>query len=328
MKKKMRSDSPRSVSFPILLPLLLSLAAVTAGAGGAPPPPASVVVVVCDTKRAINDSLVDAGSLAVQLPALVAALRCGALRVPLLPDRAAPRDYPAAHNATAAFARARGLLLYASPMEGAWAALGADEGRYARWAAEYAAAFAPDLLSPFNEVGAGCGADCMHRVATAVRAALPPPQPPRTAVALAGPDAEHVAASAALVGARADRLAVFDVVGSHNAGGDASNTRAQWAALAALAGGRPLWSSENPACFSLQPCTRFGSMGEAVAGGAAAVVLWNALGDDLLLNLTVTAKGLDIASHLHAGAGGAAGGGGAAAAGAAAAAAAAADRRR
>jgi hypothetical protein len=263
--------------------LLLLLAGISHAAAAA--------LRICDTKRALNDSLVPAASVPALLGTLVSLMHCDALRVPIMPSLRSPSAYPAAFNATLAFAGASRLPVYASPMEGAWRAA-ASEKAYARWVADFAAAFSPRYLSVFNEVGAGnCDAACMGRVVAAVRGALPAPARPL----LVGPDAEHVSASTA--GAAAPgHLAFFDILSSHNAGADASNTPEAWARLAALAGARPLWSSENPACFALAECTAYGTMAAALGANASAVVSWNTLGDDVDLSGALTGKGADVAA--------------------------------
>jgi hypothetical protein len=255
-------------------------------------PRARAALRICDTKRALNDSLLPAAAVPAILGRLVAAMRCDALRVPILPSARTPAAYPAAFNATLTFAAARGLPTYASPMENAWEAA-PSEAKYARWVADFAAAFSPRYLSVFNEVGAGnCDAACMDRIVAAVRGALPAGARPL----FVGPDAEHVSASAA--GAAAPgHLSFFDVLSSHNAGADASNTPAAWARLAALAGARPVWSSENPACFTLTKCTVYGTMAVALRANVSGVVSWNTLGDDVdVATGNVTAKGADVAA--------------------------------
>ena len=246
----------------------------------------SALLTFCDVKRALNDTPLAVPAL---LPGLVSAMRCSGLRVPLLPTLHSPSAYPAAYNATLQWAAQHQLAVYASPMEGAWRTVGQSEAGYAGWVAAYAAAFRPSHLSVFNEVGADCDGGCMERVVVAVRRALPAPLP-----RLVGPDAEHVSASTALVQSRAHHLNVFDVLSSHNAGGDGSNTPRGWAQLAALADGRDLWSSENPACFLLAECTRYGSMAVALHANVSGLVAWNTLGDDVALNGSVTEKGRDI----------------------------------
>lgn len=248
------------------------------------------VTTFCDTKRAL-DANTTAPLVPALLPTLVSSLGCTGLRVPLLPTLRSPAGYSSAYNATLAWAARAQLAIYASPMEGAWRAF-ASEAAYATWVAAYAAAFRPSHLSIFNEVpDTDCDGGCKERIVVAVRRALAPPLP-----LFVGPDSEHVSESVAAVEGRPNHFAVFDVISSHNAGGDASNTPGAWAKLVALAGGRPVWSSENPACFSLPSCTQYGTMGVALGGNVSAVVAWNALGDDVTFDGNVTAKGADIAA--------------------------------
>jgi hypothetical protein len=252
---------------------------------------AAALTTFCDTKRALNASAT-APLVPALLPSLVSSLHCSGLRVPLLPTLRRPAEYSAAYNATLEWAARAQLAIYASPMEGAWRAVAASEAAYAAWVAAYAAAFRPSHLSVFNEVSdADCDGGCKERVVVAVRRALAPPLP-----LFVGPDSEHVSASVTAVEGRPNHFAVFDILSSHNAGGDASNTPGVWAKLMALAGGRPVWSSENPACFALPSCTQYGTMGVALGANVSAVVAWNALGDDVTLDGNVTAKGADIAA--------------------------------
>lgn len=240
---------------------------------------------ICDTKKALNDSLVPAPSMASLLDKLVTAMHCDALRVPIMPSVHSPSLYPAAFNETLAFATARGISVYASPMEGAWRERPTEKS-YTMWIVEYAKAFMPHFLSIFNEVGASnCDASCMQRIVATVKSSLPAPLP-----LLVGPDAEHVSSSVA-----EGHLAFFDILSSHNAGADASNKPAAWAQLAALAGTRPMWSSENPACFALATCTVYGTMDYALKANASAIVSWNTLGDDVDLTGAITDKGVDVA---------------------------------
>lgn len=145
----------------------------------------------CDTKRALNASAT-APLVPDLLPTLVSSLHCSGLRVPLLPTLRSPAEYSAAYNATLAWAARAQLVIYASPMEGAWRAVAAtgSEPAYAAWVAAYAAAFRPSHLSVFNEVSdADCDGGCKERVVVAVRRALAPPLP-----LFVGPDSEHVSA--------------------------------------------------------------------------------------------------------------------------------------
>ena len=93
----------------------------------------------------------------------------------------------------------------------------------------------------------------------------------------------------------------FDIVSSHNAGRDGSSTLANWRELVGLAGGRPVWSSENPACFALPECTAYSTMHAPVRAGVAGLVSWDTLNSDILVaDGSVTAKGLDIAAGVMA----------------------------
>lgn len=246
---------------------------------------------ICDTKKALNDSLIPAASVPSLLDKLVTAMHCDALRVPIMPSMRSPSQNPAAFNETVAFAAARGLALYASPMEGAWRAAPSEKS-YARWVADYAKAFSPHFLSVFNEVGASnCDTACMQRVVATVRGALPAPLP-----LFVGPDAEHVSSSISAAAAAPGHFAFFDILSSHNAGADSSNTLAAWQRLAVLAGARPMWSSENPACFALAECTAYGTMASALKANASALVSWDTLGSDVNLTGAVTDKGVDVAA--------------------------------
>jgi hypothetical protein len=257
-------------------------------------------LVFCDVKRALADDRVTLASLDELLPALVSSMGCNGLRVPLLPTAASPAEFPATLNKTLAFARAAGLAIYASPMEGSWSAVGGTPDRYAAWVAALAAGVRPTHLSCFNEVGGACPASgtCMEGIVVAVRRALAAAASGAGALPLfVGPDAEHVAASLADIRSRPHALDVFDIVSSHNAGADPSNDAATWAALKEAAGGRQVWASENPSCFTIAACLKYGSMQVAIDAGAHGLVSWDTLGDDVTVNGTLTDKGADIANH-------------------------------
>lgn len=287
----------------LLLLLLAALLAPRAAAQSPLPAPlqsrygGNLSLVFCDVKRAIADDRVTLASLDQLLPALVGAMGCNGLRVPLLPTAASPAGFPATLNATLAFARARGLAIYASPMEGSWPAVGGTSERYAAWVAALAAGVRPTHLSCFNEVGGSCPASgtCMEGVVVAVRRLLTGGGAPLPL--FVGPDAEHVEATLADIRSRPHELNVFDVVSSHNAGADPSNNAATWAALKKAAGGRQVWASENPTCFTIAACLQYGSMQVAIDAGASGLVSWDTLGSDVLVNGTVTEKGADIAKH-------------------------------
>ena len=254
-------------------------------------------LVFCDVKRAINNSLVSQLTLTTLLPALVDSMNCTGLRIPIMPGLVGPAAYPASFNYTLSWARSRGLALYASPMENSWSSRAAGGGnavKYSHWLAEFASVFTMDYLSPFNEVGSKCDGQCMAGVTTSLRSALPHPP------LLVGPDAEHVATSLALVRASANAMADFDVISSHNAGGDNSNNDATWRNLVTAAGKRPVWSSENPTCFTIGACTTYGTMAASINGGVVGIVSWNTLGDDVRISDgNITDKGRDIVVGLR-----------------------------
>lgn len=255
----------------------------------------STLLKFCDTKRALNDSAT-APLVPALLPALTSSMGCTGIRMPLIPALKLPAEYGTAFNASLAWAARASVPVYASPMEGAWRVLG-SEAAYVAWVAAFAAAFRPSYLSVFNELAdVECDGGCKERVVVAVRRALPPPLPQ-----FVGPDCEHVSASVAAVAGRPNHFGVFDVLSSHNAGGDDSNTPRVWAQLVALSSGRPVWSSENPACFALPSCTVYGTMDAALGNpNITGVVAWNALGDDLAFNGSVSEKGADIAAGWRA----------------------------
>jgi len=267
--------------------LLLTTAAASAS---------NLSLVFCDVKTAIAYDRVTLASLDTLLPALVHQMGCNGLRVPLLPTVTSPAGFPATLNATLAFARANGLALYASPMESSWHTVGGTPDLYVAWVAALAAGVRPTHLSVFNEAGEGCPASgtCMEKVVVAVRRALA-----LSAVhpLFVGPDAEHVSSSLADIRSRPHKLDVFDIVSSHNAGADPSNDAKTWAALVEAAGGREVWASENPNCFTIGKCIQYGSMQVAIDAGVNGVVSWDTLGDDVLFNGTQTDKGADIAQH-------------------------------
>jgi hypothetical protein len=296
--------------------LLAAATTACASASAAPPFAGNLTHFWCDVKTALNASTLNATNAPALVGALATKMRCNGLRVPLLPTLRRPRDYPAGYNASLAVAGGLGLALYGSPMERAWeivTAAGtppaddppaarqlAAEAAYTSWLIDYVSGYGGQLafLSPFNEVGAACDAACMRRVAAAVRAAAVAAGLPH--LQLVGPDDEHVASTLAAATAHGGFAGVFDVLSSHNAGADGSNDRANWRALVAAGGGRPVWSSENPACFTVAKCsTSYGTMAAALVSGVAGLVPWATLGrcvDPADGSLTPT--GADIVGHV------------------------------
>ena len=217
------------------------------------------------------------------------------IRLPIVPSYAAAADYPPLYGEVTATARSLGLLIYASPLSvGMHAFAGWSDDRYAAWLAAYVQAFKPDVLSPFNE--AGIGTARMASIVSELRARL------TTATLLAGPDRQHVAKTVDELGRDPGLPSLFDIIDSHNADRDGSATAANWSRLVgAIAGSRPVWSSENPAGWSHGQVAGLPGLDQAVAGGVQGIVIWMAkpsLVDDAG---RPTAKACEIAAHLMGG---------------------------
>ncbi len=213
------------------------------------------------------------------------------VRLPIVPAYAGASDYPPLYRDVSAYARGLGLSIYASPMAvGMKPFVGWSDDRYASWIADYAAAFRPDVLSPFNE--AGLDNRRIVRIAGLVRAKLTVP------VLLMGPDRQHVGRSAESLARDPSVAALFDIVGSHNADKDGSATASAWEALIAAAGGRAVWSSENPAMWSRGQADGLPGMDQAVEGGVEGVVAWMAKPGLVDGTGRPTAKACEIAANL------------------------------
>ncbi len=213
------------------------------------------------------------------------------VRLPIIPAYAGPSHYPALYRDVQAYARGLGLIVYASPMSvGMTAFPGWSDDRYASWLADYAAAFQPEVLSPFNE--AGVDNRRIARITALLRAKLTVP------TLLMGPDRQHVGRSAESLAGDPGIAALFDIVGSHNADRDASATAAAWGSLIAAAGGRPVWSSENPALWGRGQGEGLPGMDQAVEGGVEGVVTWMAKPGLVDGTGRATAKACEIAAHL------------------------------
>ena len=172
------------------------------------------------------------------------------IRLPIVPSYAEATDYPPLYGEITATARSLGLLIYASPLSvGMQAYAGWSDVRYADWLASYAQAFRPDVLSPFNE--AGIGDARIASIVTSLRARL------TSAVALAGPDRQHVGKTADDLGHNPGLVSLFDVVDSHNADRDGSATVANWSRLVGAVGGsRPRLVVREPRRLESRPKPR------------------------------------------------------------------------
>lgn len=225
------------------------------------------------------------------LDGLAGSVGANGIRLPVVPSYAVAADYPPLYADVLAYARSLGLAIYASPMSvGMKPFAGWTDERYAAWLAAYAAAFRPDVLSPFNEAALD-----NHRIAAItrlLRARLAVP------VLLMGPDRQHVGRSVTSLARDPGTVALFDIVGSHNADRDASATVQAWSALVALAGERPVWSSENPALWSRGQLDGLPGIDQAVGGGVAGVVVWMAKPSLVDGTGRPTRKACEIAANL------------------------------
>ena len=217
------------------------------------------------------------------------------IRLPIVPSYREATDYPPLYGEIVATARSLGLLIYASPLSvGMQAYAGWSDDRYADWLAAYAQAFAPDVLSPFNE--AGIGDARIASVVSGLRARL------KTATLLAGPDRQHVGKTINDLGRDPGLASLFDIVDTHNANRDNSATAANWSRLVgALAGGRPVWSSENPAGWSHGQVSGLPGLDQAIAGGVQGLVIWMAKPSLIDDAGHPTPKACEIAAHLMGG---------------------------
>ena len=252
----------------------------------------------CDCKTALNDGTLNETNANSLLSALASLMHCNGVRVPLLPENSSPMQYSVGYNATIVAARALNLTLYASPMEGAWKSF-SGEKEYASWVMQYAAAYGPHFLSAFNEVGeSNCNPGCMGRVVSSVRGTPGVP----SYIRYVGPDEEHVASTLKACSSSGNFKGVFDVLSSHNAGGDTTATSAAWKELVRAGGAsRDVWSSENPACFTLPACTQYSNLSTPLDSGVNGLVTWATLGNDVTLAGSITAQGSDIAAGLMRG---------------------------
>ena len=225
------------------------------------------------------------------LDGLAGAVGVNGVRLPIVPAYAGAADYPPLYADILAYARRLGLSLYASPLSVGMAPFaGWSDERYASWLAAYAAAFRPDVLSPFNE--AGLDNRRIAAITRRLRAKLDVP------VLLMGPDRQHVGRSVTSLGRDPGVTALFDIVGSHNADRDESATADSWAALVAAAGRRPVWSSENPASWTRGQVEGLPGLDQAVAGGVEGIVAWMAKPGLVDGTGKPTAKACEIAGNL------------------------------
>ncbi|WP_237478383.1 hypothetical protein [Lichenibacterium dinghuense] len=240
------------------------------------------------------DSALTEANYAAVLSGLVDNVGVNGIRVPMIPDYESSGAYPELYSRIIAAARGLGLAVYASPLSfGPEQYEGWSDARYAAWIANYVAAFRPDFVSPFNE--AGFTDYRMRGIVRALRYALARP------TVLVGPDKKLVASNIAELEAPYSVAPLFDVIGAHNTGGDTTATPENWARLIADApGGKPVWSTENPAYWSVGQRAGLPGLIGAVASGVKGLVIWKgkpSLVDDAG---QPTAKACKLAQHIVA----------------------------
>lgn len=188
------------------------------------------------------------------------------VRLPIIPGL---QQYSSLYQTVYAYARSLGLTIYASPLSvGFHAYAGWTDDQYAAWLTDYANAFRPDVLSPFNEAGIDDGR--MVRIVGALKSRL------ASGALLAGPDRQHVAKTLEALSTNAEVIGLFDIVDSHNADRDASATLENWSRLVQAAGGKPVWSSENPTSWDRGRTRSLPGIDQAVSAGVQGIVVWMA----------------------------------------------------
>ena len=241
-----------------------------------------------------TDSALTEANYAAVLSGLVTNVGVNGIRVPIIPDYEATGVYPDLYSKIIAYARGLGLAIYASPLSfGPDQYEGWSDARYAAWIATYVAMFKPGFVSPFNE--AGFSDDRMRGILRALRYKLTAP------VVLIGPDKKLVSGNIAELEAPYSVAPLFDVIGAHNTGGDDTATAANWSRLIADSpGGKPVWSTENPAYWSVGQRADLPGIVGAVASGVKGLVIWKgkpSLVDD---DGQPTLKACKLAQHIIA----------------------------
>lgn len=163
-------------------------------------------------------------------------LRCNGLRIGIDPQISNPRKYPAVYEAVLKYARSQGMHIYANPL--GTGHFGKEANQFADWVAAYANEFKPDFVGVFNEASFS-NADYVY-ITKRVRSKL------NYTPKLIGPDEMHLQFTLSGIQKNDALASVFDIIGSHNAAWDGSATESNWRALAKAAGGKQVWSTENP----------------------------------------------------------------------------------
>lgn len=215
-----------------------------------------------------DDTALTEANYAAVLTGLKTNVGVNGIRVPIVPGYEDPTAYPALYGTILSYARGLGLAVYASPLSygperyETW-----SDARYAAWIAAYVAAFRPQFVSPFNE--AGFSEDRMRGIMRALRYRLTVP------VVVVGPDKQALAGNIGEVLSPYSVAPLFDVIGAHNSGNDETATAENWSRLIASApGGKPVWSTENPALWAVGQKPNLPGIIGAVASGVSGLVIW------------------------------------------------------
>ena len=212
------------------------------------------------------------------------------IRLPIFPRESHAGGYAPLYREIVSYARSLGLVIYASPMSvGMRDFAGWSDDQYAAWLADYANQFRPEFLSPFNE--AGISDEQMAEIVRRLRPML------TTQTLILGPDRQHVDKTVEDLSHNGSMAQMFDIVDSHNANRDGSATLSNWSELVQREG-RPVWSSENPANWSVGADGSLPGADQAVNAGVQGLVIWAAkpsLVDD---RGDATQKARGIVDHL------------------------------
>ncbi len=220
--------------------------------------------------------------------------RFNGIRLPIFPAEV-PAQYSATYKNVVLYARAIGLVIYASPLSvGGGQFAGWSNDQYVHWLADYANYYKPQFLSPFNE--SGFDNQRIREIVLKLRPLISPN------IELIGPDKIHLQNTLQALAQNDGTASLFDIVSSHNANQDNTANSGNWNALVRLASGerrQQVWSSENPRDWGR--LNGLPGMGDAVGGGVQGVVVWLAKPGMVDDNGRPTPKALDIASHIAVG---------------------------
>lgn len=243
------------------------------------------ILVLCDVKRPLahlDRNLTEENYMAV-LGGLKM-LGCAGVRIGI-----DPKDhYLPIFSQFVKEARARGLVLFANPL--GVGSFGKSDQVYAKWIADFVKAWQPEYYGMFNEPG--MSTDRLISIAKLTTASLPDCKSVRV-----GPDMQHLDSSVGKLKQSKALEACFDVIASHNANRDTSATKDEWATLAKVSAGRPVWADEDPRPWNTQ--AGLPGVKEAVGqGDVSGIVLYEAFPSCVSEDGSLTLKGRELAEEL------------------------------